>query len=764
MVRLGLRLGAGSVNKSQSCKDSKLEFFRKQILDHLSKLEEKEEAAFKKSMFILEMFKSYPAGTIRTWKGGKKYIKAPDGTWKPKYDSHTRGAKLAISALKKKITEAKDAQEMLQICLNNRDRFSDKNGYPLPFVQELSKYVDGAQAQRQIKELNLEDKESISELSVSSAGATREKAVLALNNLAGKDLINLATGIKARINSEQRNKIVSAAALEKSELNGFEASQHFAVASQIEIAWKNATLAETIDDRGGDKNIVSIKRFAASINIDNEPATAYITAKESVEHGHRIYSLELQEIKKSVVGGGTLSGRKDKRTTPHGQSQTNSGSDHLTTSSPEINEKSSDFEKIQDKYQSAKTIEGDEDEIYIGKETLQGKWKLVEADTPTASHDETSFHKTPGFPTGKDGSTINDRDYGHDRAAQDAVMEIGFDFDGRALRVDNPIVVTNDGIVISGNNRTMSSKIAANKGTDTKYIEALKKRAKKFGFTETQVSEFKNPRVVFEVQQEGSYTTEQFAKFNTSGKKEMGPTEKAVKVSKLITPKTINTIAGKIGEFETLGELYADRNAVQHIFNAFKTSGLVGEFELAKYIETGSITEDGKTFIETALLGSVMSESNIRGFNRPGCKSIRGILVRAITPLIDNKSMGGYNITRELNEAADIAMQVKIQKDKFKNVEEFSQQKTMFEKIDPVAVELAKKLEGTQKAFAEFMQQMNGSLKFAANGEADIFLGDVESKEDILGRFLQVKKAVIDVMNQIPMPALLKSVMKLEEE
>ncbi|MDR2535534.1 MAG: hypothetical protein LBD29_05825, partial [Treponema sp.] len=134
--------------------------------------------------------------------------------------------------------------------------------------------------------------------------------------------------------------------------------------------------------------------------------------------------------------------------------------------SPETGEKSSEFAKIQEKYRSAKSVTGDEDEIQVGKEVLSGMWKLVEADTPTASHDETDFHKTPGFPTTDDGATINDRDYGHDREAQEIVMEIGSDYDGRAVSVDNPVIVTKDGIVISGNNRTMSSKIAARKGTD----------------------------------------------------------------------------------------------------------------------------------------------------------------------------------------------------------------------------------------------------------------------------------------------------------
>ncbi|MDR0475410.1 MAG: hypothetical protein LBH43_17275, partial [Treponema sp.] len=178
--------------------------------------------------------------------------------------------------------------------------------------------------------------------------------------------------------------------------------------------------------------------------------------------------------------------------------------------------------------------------------------------------------------------------------------------------------------------------------------------------------------------------------------------------------------------------------------------------------ENGTLTDDGKTFIETALLGTVINEANLRGFNRPGCKSIRSMLLRALIPLVENKGMSGYSINKELNEAVDIAMQTAINKDKFKSIEEFAKQHNMFETMDPVAVELAKKMEGTQKAFAEFMKGMNGGLKVASNGEVDIFLGKVESKDEILGRFLNIKKAVQEVMKQIPRAALLKSLMNLE--
>jgi hypothetical protein len=333
-------------------------------------------------------------------------------------------------------------------------------------------------------------------------------------------------------------------------------------------------------------------------------------------------------------------------------------------------------------------------------------------------------------------------------SAQEIVIDIGMDYDMRALSFDSPVVVTKDGIVISGNNRTMSSKIAARKGTDTKYIEALKKKAKKFGFTPEDVSKFKNPRIIFETDENEGYSTALFAKFNSDDKKAMNPVEEAVKISKIIKQETVEAIALKISDFETLGDLYADKKVPREIFDTLILAGVVGKNQLPKYYtEQTGITGDGKNFIETALLGSVLTENNLRGLNREGCKAIRQKLVRAITPLVENKGMDGYSVTKELNSGVDIAMQAALLKDKFRNVSEFSRQKTMFEKLDPLAIEFAKKLEGTQKAFAEFMQSMNGGLKFAANGEADIFCGGVETREEILERMLSMKKSLHNVLD-----------------
>lgn len=623
-------------SEGENPKDPKFEYFKKKILDHLAELEKKENHSIAKAIDIDEWIQkaNFPVGTVRTW-NGQKFKKITPKKWARVYETESKGAKLAVAALRRKAAACRNSEELLQLCLENMERFRDNNGHPLPFMQEFSEYVSG-----------LND--------AHEKGAAK-----------GKKIDEIWNKQQARI-KELRKKGYS---------------------------------DEQIDN---DDVVKQTKKDMQ--NLDKEPA------KE-----------------------------EPKKTEPKQDNKP-----PKTDNEP----KKKGIESIREKYQSSLSVEGDEDEIYVGKEAIQGKWKLVEADAPSASHDEITFHKTEGFPTAKDGSTVNDRDYEHDTAAQETVIDIASDFDGRALGFDSPIVVTQDGVVTSGNNRTMSSKIAARKGTDKKYIEALKKRAKKFGFSADDVAKFKHPRVVFETEHTGDYTTSEFAKYNESGKKAMNPVEKAVKVSKMIQPQTIEDVASIIGEFDTMGDLYADKKASQSIFNTLIQSNIIQKTDLPQYYSDNTVTASGKEFLETVLIGSVINETNIRNLNTEGGRSIRQKLVRAITPLIENKGMKGYSINKELNEAVGIAIEVAHHKDQFPNVEEFSKQQDMFRKLDPVSLELAKKLEGTQKGFAEFMLDMNGGLRPAANGEVDIFLGECESKEDIVNRVLNIKKTVEKALNR----------------
>ena len=878
MVKLGLR-----INKSQAGHENRLEYFRKQILGHLSSLE-KDGEKVGKSLALIEMGKGgFAVGTIREWKG-KKYIKAPDGRWKPKYDGHGRGAKMAVSAIKRKIEAAKDAREMMQIVLANRDRFSDKNGQPLPFVQELSRYVsekgdalDGANAAKAgkngkaerarnavdrmmkfYKDGKVSPATAMSEMTKQGVSADRVREAFGLKpDSPGsfRDAMReqLGIDIDQRINEEASLKEEIAhidEMIAKREKEGTDASSLKGIRRGYEDALAKlpagkkekenkevqgkteemaASMMTSILEYGSPGTVAHVE--LGNITVDageakrrsfglkhiikqrhdegktaEEIASLLVLIHETLTHGKKTRDINFAENqghkgRMELEHGGIIAivskqrnqGDKEqwlltgfeekgnKEATDAVQEgisrygyapeflglgkQVGAVIASLQKVSPGTPEKSSGVDAIRKKYWAAKAVDCDDDEIAMGSETVAGKWKLVEADTPAASHDETTFRKTEGFPANEDGSTINDRDYEKDKAAQEAVLEIASDYDMRALSMDSPVVVTEDGVVISGNNRTMSGKIAARKGTDTKYTEALKKRAKKFGFTAEQVGQFKNPRVVFETAENEGYSTKQFARFNESGKKAMNPVEAAVKVAKTINVKTVEGIAGRMGDYDTLGELYADKKAVNEIFSTLQQGGVIGQFDTPQYVSEEGITGAGKEFLETVLIGSVINEQNIRGLNREGCKSIRQKLVRAITPLIENRGMDGYSITDELNKAVDIAMQVAVNRDKFSNVDEYAGQRNMFEEESRVSVELAKRLEGTQKEFAEFMQGVNGGLKYAANGEADIFLGEVESREAILERILNtggIKKAVREILQLIPLPDLVKSLMNLE--
>jgi hypothetical protein len=95
--------------------------------------------------------------------------------------------------------------------------------------------------------------------------------------------------------------MTSGAAIKKFVDNGFTGDQHFEAVKKVVELYKNAKLIKTHKDKKGNKDVL-IKRFVAQDKMnDGTEYDALITLKESTEHGHRIYSLELDEINKAAL-------------------------------------------------------------------------------------------------------------------------------------------------------------------------------------------------------------------------------------------------------------------------------------------------------------------------------------------------------------------------------------------------------------------------------------------------------------------------------
>lgn len=161
------------------------------------------------------------------------------------------------------------------------------------------------------------DWEALVELVLPKATSTND-ARSALEKLAGRKITNIVTGMTAVVNRNQREKILSREACRKSEANGFSMEEHNAAASIVDKLWKHAELLISHDDRNDDANIKQVHRFVAPISSNKGIVFAYITVKESTDHGERVYSLELETLK-------TLEGHMGKLVEAHPTSSVSEG-------------------------------------------------------------------------------------------------------------------------------------------------------------------------------------------------------------------------------------------------------------------------------------------------------------------------------------------------------------------------------------------------------------------------------------------------------
>ena len=133
-----------------------------------------------------------------------------------------------------------------------------------------------------------------------------EEAKFALEKYRNKDIVNLNDGITARISSTGINKMISNVAVMKSISNGFSRQEHTTAVANVIMLFKNGRIISTSDDIKGSPDILSIKRYATRVSFypSERTGTAVVLLKESKNNGNRIYTLELQEIKKEPYGQG----------------------------------------------------------------------------------------------------------------------------------------------------------------------------------------------------------------------------------------------------------------------------------------------------------------------------------------------------------------------------------------------------------------------------------------------------------------------------
>ena len=367
---------------------------------------------------------------------------------------------------------------------------------------------------------------------------------------------------------------------------------------------------------------------------------------------------------------------------------------------------------------------------------LNGRYVIFEFSACAASHNPMNgFAKTTGFPTDENGNSVNDRDYERDKDAQVITRQIAAKYDERAFDV----VISKDGIVLSGNGRYMAGIIAATNNTDQAYIDGLKKQCKQFGFDRKQVKLFSHARVAIELDAPLPYTAETFAMFNAKEMKGQSKTEEAVKMGKLVSDKTYNRIISEIALFDSVSDFYKNIKSAKAVLADLKACGVVSAMEWPEMFDGDSISIKAQGIIENVLIGHAFCEDGDTVRKITYYKSVRKIVISALCEIGINKRLNDYSLATELTEAINLvydALNAGYQRGEI--VSGYSRQVDMFsgatvsDYTNRAVAMLADILNGKQ---ANLLRRIfgiyNSKAKDNAEGQLGMF-GGIETKESIL--------------------------------
>jgi hypothetical protein len=260
-------------------------------------------------------------------------------------------------------------------------------------------------------------------------------------------------------------------------------------------------------------------------------------------------------------------------------------------------------------------VEGVNTTLKTATRDIPVSYRVVEADTLTTSHDPITFAENPAYPPG-----VQERAYHTSKEAQARVIRQAQNYDPSFTvntnpdAVNGPPVVTPDGIVLGGNSRAMSTARLYREGRGDSYKARLMDDARTFGVSADEVARMKNPVLVREIA-EPVHGIEEARRIgsdlNRSFTGALGGGERAVSAGRAITQGTLEEIDGLLsqaGEGATLREVMRDNP--KPILDGLIRDGAISETERPQYTDpsTGGLNEEGKAFIERALMGSVIDD------------------------------------------------------------------------------------------------------------------------------------------------------------
>lgn len=376
-----------------------------------------------------------------------------------------------------------------------------------------------------------------------------------------------------------------------------------------------------------------------------------------------------------------------------------------------------------------------------GETKIKGHYEIVPAESLTPSHDvNNGYKKSKGFPTDAEGRTVNDRDYEHDKAAQQNTDQIARKYNGMAI--EQVPVVSDEGIVYDGNGRTMAGQKAAKEGTDGEYINDLLENAENFGFTREQIEQsgIEHPRLVLVTDERLPYDTATFSKFNRNEKKTQSNTEQAVAKAKTLTSDEVGAIVAEIEGSGSLDAFFNNSKAINDLVKTLVDKGIIGQNEVAQMMDNPErLSAQGREYVKNLLLGSIFKPETIRMLGIDS--AVKNKAVNAIRSVMDNMKLGDYSLRDEIDQAIQLLYEARQGGNK---VDTLLRTPDMFgedaaKRYPSISQMMALALEGKVADFRDLLDEYNRIAASRNTGEGNMFEA-APTKEELINEYLNLKK------------------------
>ena len=376
-----------------------------------------------------------------------------------------------------------------------------------------------------------------------------------------------------------------------------------------------------------------------------------------------------------------------------------------------------------------------------GETKIRGHYEIVPAESLTPSHDvNNGYKKSEGFPTDAEGRTVNDRDYEHDKAAQQNTDQIARKYNGMAI--EQVPVVSDEGIVYDGNGRTMAGQKAAKEGTDGEYINDLLENAENFGFTRDQIEQsgIEHPRLVLVTDERLPYDTATFSKFNRNEKKTQSNTEQAVAKAKTLTSDEVGAIVAEIEGNGSLDAFFNNSKAINDLVKTLVDKGIIGQNEVAQMMDNPErLSAQGREYVKNLLLGSIFKPETIRMLGIDS--AVKNKAVNAIRSVMDNMKLGEFSLRDEIDQAIQLLYEARQGGNK---VDTLLRTPDMFgedaaKRYSSISQMMALALEGKVSDFRDLLDEYNRIAASRNTGEGNMFEA-APTKEELINEYLNFKK------------------------